>query len=187
MYIHILGGEEHAAVQVAVFNSVAAAAVEVAAAAVGPAWKTHTLRHRHQVSNELDGALQPNHSGIIALVHAVDVPAVKAQIPEATKATTTEVDEATAKDITETALRMVGAAGMVGFGEETRSGIATPAIGTENTVANWMHTFFVARPGTIYAGTSEVQRNIVGERVLGLPKEPRGDKGTWKESQAAYS
>ena len=91
------------------------------------------------------------------------------------------------KDITETALRMVGAAGMVGFGEETRSGIATPAIGTENSVANWIHTFFVARPGTIYAGTSEVQRNIVGERVLGLPKEPRGDKGTWKESQASYS
>jgi len=91
------------------------------------------------------------------------------------------------KDITETALSMVGAAGMVGFGEETRSGIATPAIGTENSVANWIHTFFVARPGTIYAGTSEVQRNIVGERVLGLPKEPRGDKGTWKESQASYA
>ena len=91
------------------------------------------------------------------------------------------------KEITEKAMNLVGPAGMVGFGEETRSGIATPAIGTENTVANWMHSFFVARPGTIYAGTSEVQRNIVGERVLGLPKEPRGDGGSWKESQAAYS
>ncbi|MFA9565223.1 MAG: DUF1269 domain-containing protein, partial [Acidimicrobiales bacterium] len=65
--------------------------------------KVRNLHHRHQVSNELDGALAPNHSGIIALVHAVDVPKVKAQIPEATKVTTTEVDEATAKDITETA------------------------------------------------------------------------------------
>ena len=91
------------------------------------------------------------------------------------------------KDITETALNMVGSAGMVGFGEETRAGIATPALGTENTVANWIHTFMVARPGTIYAGTSEVQRNIVGERVLGLPKEPRADSGTWKESQANYT
>ena len=87
------------------------------------------------------------------------------------------------QDITETAMNMLGADGMVGFGEETRGGIATPAIGTENTVANWIASFMIARPGTIYAGTTEVQRNIVGERVLGLPKEPRADKGTWKESR----
>ena len=59
-----------------------------------------TLR-RHQVSNQLEGALEPNHSGIIALVHAVDVGKVKEQIPEATKVTTAEVDEDTARDITE--------------------------------------------------------------------------------------
>jgi hypothetical protein len=89
-------------------------------------------------------------------------------------------------EITEAAMNMIGAEAMVGFGEETRSGIAAPDIGSDNTVANWMNSFLVARPGTIYAGTSQVQRNIIGERVLGLPKEPRADTGTWKESQTAY-
>ncbi len=90
------------------------------------------------------------------------------------------------QDVTETAMNVLGASGMIGFGEDTRSGLGAPPIGTPNTAANWMSSFFIARPGTIYAGTSEVQRNIIGERVLGLPKEPRADKGTWKESQAAY-
>lgn len=69
----------------------------------GALGKLRNLHHRHQVSNQLDGALEPGHSGIIALVHAVDIAAVKAQIPEATKVTTVDVDEATAKDITEAA------------------------------------------------------------------------------------
>jgi alkylation response protein AidB-like acyl-CoA dehydrogenase len=37
----------------------------------------------------------------------------------------------------------------------------------------WQNVFLASRAGSIYSGTNEIQRNIVAERALGLPKEPR--------------
>jgi alkylation response protein AidB-like acyl-CoA dehydrogenase len=37
-------------------------------------------------------------------------------------------------------------------------------------VHDWLEGFLFAQAGPIYAGTNEIQRNIIAERVLGLPK-----------------
>ena len=40
-----------------------------------------------------------------------------------------------------------------------------------------MDELLYARAATIYAGSSQIQRNVIGEQLLGLPKEPRALAG----------
>jgi hypothetical protein len=77
---------------------------------------------------------------------------------------------------------------MAPSGRWPTSSFQTDSPGAPNDSASWVGASYNARAGTIYAGSSQIQRNIIGEMVLGLPKEPRGaDPGSWREQQAAKS
>jgi alkylation response protein AidB-like acyl-CoA dehydrogenase len=75
---------------------------------------------------------------------------------------------------TELAMDILGLQAVTAEGEGLR-GVSFPAAepGNPNTAAVWADYFLRSRAATIYAGSSEIQRNIIAERILGLPKEPR--------------
>ena len=57
-------------------------------------------------------------------------------------------------------------------------------IGDDAPVDGLFHKYALfVQAGSIAGGSDEVQRNIIGERVLGLPAEPRVDKNlSWKNT-----
>ncbi len=63
-------------------------------------------------------------------------------------------------NLNETALRLLGPAAEL---IETSAGAVDGGV--------WMKGFEFALSGPIYAGTNEIQRNVVAERVLGLPRK----------------
>jgi alkylation response protein AidB-like acyl-CoA dehydrogenase len=86
--------------------------------------------------------------------------------------------------VTELSLDILGADALAPTGRAPTSSFRTDEVGAPNDSASWVGTFLSARAGTIYAGTSQIQRNILGEIVLGLPKEPAGPRVSWREEQS---
>jgi hypothetical protein len=73
---------------------------------------------------------------------------------------------------TELAVDILGIDATTPTGRPPSDWFQTDDAGAPNSSASWATTFLNARAGTIYGGSSEVQKNIIGELLLGLPKEP---------------
>ncbi|MCU1645160.1 MAG: Acyl-CoA dehydrogenase, partial [Nocardia sp.] len=64
------------------------------------------------------------------------------------------------RDLGELAMDVLGAPGLI-------------ADAPGDDLNAWQRLFLFTRADTIYGGSNEVQRNIISERVLGLPREAR--------------
>ena len=68
----------------------------------------------------------------------------------------------------ELAMLVRGAAGMTADDEAHAAGG-----GIGYRLDRWQRTFLFSRAHTIYGGSNQIQRNVIAERVLGLPRGPR--------------
>jgi alkylation response protein AidB-like acyl-CoA dehydrogenase len=83
------------------------------------------------------------------------------------------------KDIYAYCVDLLGAQGLIDYDFDMRR---ADAIGLEGPPGSARKMFLRSRANSIEGGTSEIMKNILGERVLGLPGEPRVDKDLpWKD------
>lgn len=75
--------------------------------------------------------------------------------------------------LTEFALEILGDDALAWRGDAGVAPLGPDPLGSPSSPAAWTRQFLTARAATIYGGSSEIQRNTLGEQILGLPREPR--------------
>ncbi|HXW34740.1 MAG TPA: acyl-CoA dehydrogenase family protein [Acidimicrobiales bacterium] len=81
------------------------------------------------------------------------------------------------RETMELAIDILGMEGQIltgkGGASDPNEGVLARRGNPSYPVSDLQAAFFFSRSETIWGGTAEIQRNIVGERILGLPKEPK--------------
>jgi hypothetical protein len=72
--------------------------------------------------------------------------------------------------VTRLALEILGANALIVEGRGPLRSWRADDPGAPNTSGSWLGSFWNATAGTIYAGASQIQKNILAESVLGLPR-----------------
>ncbi len=75
--------------------------------------------------------------------------------------------------VTELAVDVLGSRATVLDGAPGVAHLGPDPLGSPGSPHAWLQKFMVARAATIYGGSSQVQKSTIGERLLGLPREPR--------------
>ncbi|RYF39909.1 MAG: acyl-CoA dehydrogenase, partial [Comamonadaceae bacterium] len=76
--------------------------------------------------------------------------------------------------VTELALDLLGRSAVSLDGPSAVAALGPQPRGLDAASATaWVQDALHARPGTVYGGSLQIQRNTLAERVLGLPREPR--------------
>jgi alkylation response protein AidB-like acyl-CoA dehydrogenase len=81
---------------------------------------------------------------------------------------------------------MPGAEGSViklawGATDQALSATAADVLGLRALEGSWAWNLLSSRSLSIAGGTTEVNKNIIGERVLGLPREPKPATATQED------
>jgi len=157
-------------------------------AGVGDGWRVAitTLMHERSAIGGGGGVTKARLVDLARARGTTDDPLVRQRLADVL--TRMEVDRATAMRA-RAAMRTGRPPGPEGSGAKLRMGATLKAMadlaldlhgpaGTayEEGDNDWHRLFLTAPSISIRGGTDEVQRNILGERVLGLPPEPRDDK-----------
>jgi alkylation response protein AidB-like acyl-CoA dehydrogenase len=139
-------------------------------------WATRDDAHAHAVRAELVASWVRNEVARLTNWRASDLRRAGTPGPEGSVAKLAFAEEN--QRTSELCVDLLGASGML---YSSNYPLVRP---TETALASgdMRKAFLRMRANSIEGGTSEVMRNIIGERVLGLPGEPRADKDVaWKD------
>lgn len=128
-----------------------------------------------------DASLRRRIASCYAEVHVMQCVALRSlsmglnnEVPGAESSITKILGSQHRQRVSELALDVLGADAVAFDGPAGHELLKPQPLGTDALSSGpWVQDALQSRPATIYGGALQIQRNTIGERVLGLPRDPR--------------